>query len=72
MELAELLPAARGGSDIDPRPAAGRWYDPDSVSFINDPERDAGPALSADAIRGDYSPLNRGGRFSMKAAMPSA
>jgi hypothetical protein len=72
MELAEPLTAARRGSDVDARPAAGRWYDPDSASFIDDRERDMGSVATGDAARADYSPLKRGGRFSMKAAIPSA
>jgi hypothetical protein len=73
MELAEPLLAARRRSVMDAGSILGRWYDPDSASFIDDQDPDAGPAMAADAAgRGDYSPLKRGGRFSMKAASPSA
>ena len=73
MELAEPLLAARRRSAVDGGPAIGRWYDPDSASFLDDRGLDAGPGAAADAGgRDDYSPLKRGGRFSMKAAIPSA
>ena len=47
------------------------WYDPDSVSFVDDQDSDDRSA-AADPPESDYSPVNRGGRFSMKAAIPSA
>jgi hypothetical protein len=63
MDLAEPLRAPHHRADQDAQPAVGRWYDPDSASFIDDRELGGGST---------YSPLNRGGRFSMKAAIPSA
>lgn len=72
MERAEPLTVAWRVADSNARPAVGRWYDPDSASFIDDRERDVGSAATDPPGSGAYSPLNRGGRFSTKAAMPSA
>jgi hypothetical protein len=72
MELAEPLMAGGGRSRSDASPSAGRWYDPDSATFIDDGGRESRPATADRPAGGTYSPVNRGGRFSMKAAMPSA
>jgi hypothetical protein len=72
MELAEPLLARRRRSDWDAGQAVGRWYDPDSASFIDDLDRDEGPAAVEGPAVGAYSPVNRGARFSMNAVIPSA
>ena len=54
--------------DSNARPTISRWYDPDSASFIVDGTSERRPVPIGRA----YSPVNRGGRFSTKAAMPSA
>jgi hypothetical protein len=61
------MPALRS-LDANARPSVSRWYDPDSVSFIVDGASERRPV----PIDRAYSPVNRGGRFSTKAAMPSA
>ena len=68
--LTAEAPVKRDREPYSVAPSDG-WYDPDSVSFVED--RDSGDrAAAADLPEGDYSPVNRGGRFSMKAAIPSA
>jgi hypothetical protein len=46
------------------RVALTGWYDPDSISFDAQAHEAAPTAII-------QRPLNRGGRFSMKAAIPS-
>ena len=68
--LTAEAPVNRDRESYSVAPSDG-WYDPDSVSFVEDRDPDD-RAATADTPKGDYSPLNRGERFSMKAAIPSA
>ena len=66
--LTAEAPVKREREPYSVAPSDG-WYDPDSVSFVED--RRSEDRAAADPP-GDYSPVNRGERFSMKAAIPSA
>jgi len=71
MEPAEPLLTAAPRSDSNAKLSPARWYDPDSVSYLDERVAER-RSTAAESPAGDYSPVNRAGRFSMKAAIPSA